>query len=220
MLARPRPEMYMHRKFAFAIAVLPLAALLLFAACGDDDSAPASQTTPSAAASTDAEPSTTPDPGKTKTAKTPGAEASPARGNAATAVEVAAAGGAEQATLQGVASARIQQHDSVAFRFGGSVPGYKVEYVDSPAACGSGQPVKPNGAVYIAVRFSPAVAHDGAGKAAVAPVLTGSGRLIPQALQSCDFEGVVTWVIGVNGEKVPFDVAVQGSVITVSLRPK
>jgi len=214
----------MHGKFLLAIAVAPIAAFLFFAACGDDDSASASQTTPSAAASKDAGSSTTPDPGKTKTAKTPGATqdpaATPVRGDAAVAVEVAAKAGAEQATLQQIASVRIQKHDSVGFKFGSSVPGYKVEYVDAPSACGSGQPVKPNGTVYLAVRFSPAVAHDASGKANLTPTLTGSGKLIPQALQSCDFEGVVTWVIGVKGEKVPFEVAVQGSVLTVSLVPK
>ncbi|MFN8555849.1 MAG: hypothetical protein U0531_00340 [Dehalococcoidia bacterium] len=52
----------------------------------------------------------------------------------------------------------------------------------------------------LAVQFSPADAHDAAGRQTIArAALTGPGSTILEARQICDFEAVIEWAVGVKG---------------------
>lgn len=95
---------------------------------------------------------------------------------------------------------RHEGYDRAVWEFEGpALPGYAIEYVDSPVrACGSGRTVELAGDGWLEVRFEPARAHTPAGE-----VPSGLGDREPglptilEARRTCDFEAVVTWVLGV-----------------------
>ena len=105
------------------------------------------------------------------------------------------------ATLVGVETGRHPTFDRIVFTFaGGDLPGYHLEYVDRPVRrCGSGEPVELPGDGWLEVRLEPAAAHDEEGRPTV-----GERRLEPahpvvlEAVLTCDFEAVVTWVLAVE----------------------
>jgi len=109
--------------------------------------------------------------------------------------------GRRVATLVGVETGRHATYDRNVFTFAGSdLPGYHLEYVDQPVRrCGSGEPVELPGDGWLEVRLEPAAAHDEDGR----PTL-GRRRLAPahpvvlEAVLTCDFEAVVTWVLAVE----------------------
>ena len=207
----------MRRSRAFWLTLLPLAAILMLAAaCGDDDDAPTNGTSSPASAATKAPEGNATTAAGSATAD--GTQPSEYHGDASTAIDVPAAQGATQGLLKAVSSQNVNGNDSVVFRFNTAVPGYHIEYVDKPATCGSGQPVTVSGTAFLAIRFDPAVAHDNQGKASVASTLTGKGTHIPGAVQACDLEGVVTWIIGVTDGKVPFVAGSQGKVMAVGIQ--
>ena len=88
------------------------------------------------------------------------------------------------------------------FEFVGGLPDYDIEWVEPPIlADPSGLPVDVSGAAFLRVRLSPAAAHDDAGETTVGalelhPDLPGVGEVT----QVGDFEGVVTWVLGLSAE--------------------
>lgn len=101
--------------------------------------------------------------------------------------------------LRDVRTASQEGFDRIVFEFEGSaVPGYRVEYIDSPAVqCGSGEPVKVAGAALLQVRLSPAQAHTEAGEPTVRERERRPGLPVIQEIKSvCDFEADVTWVLG------------------------
>lgn len=106
----------------------------------------------------------------------------------------------EPAQLADVRAARNDGHDRVVFELRGAVPGYHVEYVDSPVRdCGAGDVRSIAGDGWLEVRLSPAVAHTEAG----APTITERERaltlpILRELELTCDFEAVVTWVLGVS----------------------
>lgn len=93
--------------------------------------------------------------------------------------------------------------ERIVFEFNGpSLPPAKVEYVQTAAACGSGQPVSLSGTAVLQVRISQSAAHDSAGKVTVGSTDSkGPGNTILQAKQTCDFEGTVTWHLGLKGKQ-------------------
>jgi len=116
-------------------------------------------------------------------------------------------GTAEQASaaagsglLIDVRSARHEGFDRVAFEFAQARPGYHVEYIDKPVRrCGSGEVTAMAGDGWLEVRFHVAEAHTPSGAPTIAmreqrPALT----LVKELEQTCDFEGYVTWVVGVS----------------------
>ena len=115
-------------------------------------------------------------------------------------VDVPSPGG-RVATLVGVETGRHPTFDRIVFTFAGEVlPGYHLEYVDRPVRrCGSGQTVELHGEGWLEVRLEPAAAHDEDGRPTV-----GDRRLEPaltvvlEAVLTCDFEAVVTWVLAVQ----------------------
>jgi hypothetical protein len=102
-------------------------------------------------------------------------------------------------TLLAVRAATHPGFDRVVFEFRGAVPGYHLEYIDRPVRdCGAGEPRPIAGDAWLEVRLSPAYAHEEDGRPTV-PARELLPRL-PNVLEierTCDFEAVVTWVLGV-----------------------
>lgn len=110
--------------------------------------------------------------------------------------------------LYDVRYGRHETFDRVVFDFREARPGYRAEYVTPPIVQdGSGLPVHVSGDGFLQVRLNVAVAHDEAGH----PTYVGPREILldlPSLLeieQTGDFEGYVTWVIGLPGE-LPFRV--------------
>jgi hypothetical protein len=97
----------------------------------------------------------------------------------------------------------------VVFQFAESrLPGYTIAYADQPpTSCGSGMRFDVAGKAYLAVRLSPAQAHAARGPDQVATVGPPDRRPalgpLHQLTQTCDFEGVVQWVLGLR-EQLPY----------------
>jgi hypothetical protein len=94
-----------------------------------------------------------------------------------------------------------QDHfDRAVFEFDGdTVPGYRVEYVDHPVHCGSSLPAEVGGHVWLQVKMSPASNHTVQG-GATAGALRRRTRLkaIVELEETCDLEGELTWVLGLD----------------------
>lgn len=96
-------------------------------------------------------------------------------------------------------------YDRVVFDVDRGEPKAYIGYVDTPVrACGSGTPFQPEGDGALQIRLIGAQAHTDAGEA----TLTHSREkhdqpTILETLPICDFEGEVTWVLGV-AEPTPF----------------
>ena len=102
--------------------------------------------------------------------------------------------------LRAVRSGKQPGADRLVFEFeGAGLPGWQAEYVDSPVrACGSGDPVPVSGAAWLQVRFNGARAHTDQGKPAGGPPRRALAQPVARELvRTCDFEGEVTWVVGV-----------------------
>ncbi len=113
--------------------------------------------------------------------------------------------------LVDVNTGRHDGFDRIVFDFGGALPGYSVEQFAQPVTepgiepfseCGSGRPVEIAGASFLVVRFSPAAAHDvDTGEPAFElRELTPGLPMLLEAQSTCDFEGEVTWVVGLSEE--------------------
>ena len=103
-----------------------------------------------------------------------------------------------EAVLRAVRSATHDGFDRTVFEFDGGVPSYHVEYVDEPVRqCGSGHTVPLPGDGWLEVRFDYARAHTTAGAPTVAERSRSPELPVLRALSlTCDFEGTVTWVLG------------------------
>ncbi len=100
-----------------------------------------------------------------------------------------------------VRTAAHRGFDRIVFAFEREkVPGYHLEYVDTPVrACGSGEPVSLAGDGFLEMRLYPAVAHTDAG----APTITDRARILGlpvlrELKLTCDFEAYVTWAAGLS----------------------
>ncbi|NNE66072.1 MAG: hypothetical protein HKN33_05850 [Pyrinomonadaceae bacterium] len=107
------------------------------------------------------------------------------------------------AVLADVRTGKHNGFDRVVFEFKGSeMPGYYIEYIGEPITqCGSGNKVELTGNGGLEIRFAPAQAHTEEGK----PTLFFSDNeqnpgydIIKKVKSTCDFEGNVTWVVGVS----------------------
>ena len=103
-----------------------------------------------------------------------------------------------QAVLNSVQVSSGACSDIATFTFtGANVPGYTAKYVPSTSACGSGNPVTTAGPAQLTLRLEPAVAHDNNGNPTVSPLsFAPNAPSIKELKSTCDFEGVVAWVIG------------------------
>lgn len=100
----------------------------------------------------------------------------------------------------GIRTARQDGYDRVVFDLDSRVPGYRIEYVDSPQyECGSGEAVRVPGDGWLQVAFEPANAHTEEGQPTVQRRLVDpAGANLRELRRICDFEAHVTWVIGVG----------------------
>jgi len=115
------------------------------------------------------------------------------------------------ALLRDVRVAREDTFDRVTFEFTNSVPGYAVGYVERPITeDGSGREVAVRGARVLRVRMENALDAD-LSKGGAPRTYTGPSRVSPstgtitELVRTGAFEGVLTWVIGVEAE-APFHV--------------
>jgi hypothetical protein len=100
----------------------------------------------------------------------------------------------------GLRAAAHQGFDRVVFEFQGGIPGFHLEYVDHPVRdCGAGEPQDIAGDAHLEVRLSPVNAHTDEGKPTVPERELKPGLPNVREIQrTCDFEAVVTWVVGVG----------------------
>jgi hypothetical protein len=107
--------------------------------------------------------------------------------------------------VNSVETACCQTFDRVVFDFEGIrlPPDYTVEYVTGPvSSCGSGQNIPVAGNAKLRIRFKTSQAHTDAGK----PTITNRNRKLNcpnlrQLVVTCDFEGEVEVVLGLNSKK-------------------
>jgi hypothetical protein len=109
------------------------------------------------------------------------------------------------AVLRGV---RIGVHpeeggwERIVFEFRDHSPAGSIAYVPSVMTCGSGELVPLPGKTVLRVHFEGAMAHDDMGRLTVPSlVIQGPGTTILQARQTCDFEGVVGWALGLSAQQ-------------------
>ncbi len=88
--------------------------------------------------------------------------------------------------------------DRIVFEFDERVPGYHIEYIDRPVRkCGSGDVTQVAGDGWLEVRMSPVNAHSEEGRPTVAERERMPNLPVLSELElTCDFEAVVTWVLG------------------------
>ncbi|AKI99842.1 hypothetical protein ATI61_104733 [Archangium gephyra] len=185
---------------------LGLAACLTAAACKKEEAPPtpppAAEPTPSAAQPPDAGPVTDTDAGTTTTP--PGSQAAQQedpknREWTAGLVDVKRSGFAP-VTLREARTARNEGFDRLVLQFDGDqLPGYHIEYVDKPVIkCGSGDPTEVAGQGWLQVRVQPAQAHEGTQVTVAERERKPALPVLQELEMTCDFEGEVTWVLGVK----------------------
>lgn len=117
----------------------------------------------------------------------------------------------ERAYLTGVrAAASAGGGSRVVFEFDPVVPGYVIDYVQRPVTeDGSGQEVRVAGAAVLQVRMTNASAARVDGEKVVRTytgpkrvAATGAGGVVIEAVDVGDFEGQVTWAVGLS-QKAP-----------------
>lgn len=104
------------------------------------------------------------------------------------------------ATLVAVRSARHADYDRIVLEFDTHVPGYRVDYVDSPQyECGSGEAVRVAGDAWLQISLEPANAHTEEGQPTAGPrrVMDPPGDNLLELRRICDFEAHVELVVGV-----------------------
>jgi hypothetical protein len=180
-------------RFGLAFVALALSLLLFGVACGDDDgdAEPTATATVAEPTSTAGPPTATPAPGETPF---PGGRDP---------VESSSPGPVPSILVDVRAASHDEEggYDRIAFEFEGNTrPGYRVEYLTTPATgCGSGETVPLAGTAILQVRFSNTNAHDeqGATTAPATELAPGLPNLL-EAKQTCDFEAVVVWALGLS----------------------
>ena len=192
---------------------LGLAACLTTAACKKEEATPPpaaepsapAKPTPPAAQPADAGPGTESDAGTSASATPPGSQAAqpgePKNSEWTAGLVDVKRSGFAPVTMREVRTARNEGFDRLVLQFDGDqLPGYHIEYVDKPVIkCGSGDPTEVAGQGWLQVRVQPAQAHEGT-QVTVAERERKPGLPVVQELEmTCDFEGEVTWVLGVKG---------------------
>jgi len=160
----------------------------LIAACSDDDEEDSDKTPDPTAISS-----------LTPAATTPAATVEPFEGGRDT-VEAAFDGMAPPVCT--LVDVRVDEHpgfDRAVFEFTDCMPGYRVEYIDEAAGCGSGLAEVVAGAAILEVNANPAMAHNDDGETTIPSLELTPGLASILELDSiCDFEGYVTWAIGLS----------------------
>jgi hypothetical protein len=107
--------------------------------------------------------------------------------------------------------------DRMVFQLAEGAPAYQVRYVPGPVQqCASGQEVPILGSAFLEVRMGDTVAHDDQGPTVSPTDIQPALPVLQQAVQTCDFEGVVTWHLGLSQE-VDFRVNIVGTILVIDL---
>lgn len=199
------------------LALGAAAALLTTVACGDDDD---SDTTPTVAATSAASTTAVATSQATTGATATRPAASATAGTSPTTGVTPISGSTNPVTKPAVPAnfsgqallkdVRIGLHpetasERIVFEFQGTaLPPSTVEYVASASSCGQGAPVTVGGTAILKLTFQQAAAHDNNGQSTFAPkTVAGGSAPIVETKSICDFEGVVSWAVGVTAQK-PF----------------
>jgi hypothetical protein len=92
--------------------------------------------------------------------------------------------------------------ERIVFEFEGGLPPAEVRYVESASECGSGDEVELDGEATLTVTFQGAAQHTDAGTPTFdEQEVPGPGNTIVEAKQSCDFEAVLAWAMGIESEQ-------------------
>jgi hypothetical protein len=106
------------------------------------------------------------------------------------------------ALLTAVRTARHEMFDRIVFEFDAArPPGYEVGYLDEPAtACGSGKTVRAQGRAVLQLRIFHANAHTDDGQPTIKEMeyRLPSYSVLKEIKRTCDFEGTVTYIVGVT----------------------
>lgn len=185
------------------LTLLSVIALLLLAACGDDE--PDGEARSEAIATDATVPPVIPSPTPTEAVATPP--------NWPT-TEVVVPHTGDVLPVPTLVDVRVGAHpeggyDRVAFEFDGRLPGYRVGYQPEISYDGTGDPVDLDGEAFIQLVFYPAQAHDDDGNSTlpdplVEPVNVDFAALTSYVING-DFEGYVSAALGVT-EKAGFKV--------------
>jgi hypothetical protein len=92
------------------------------------------------------------------------------------------------------------KYDRVVFEFNGSLPLLRIEYVKALIGDGSGLPIPIGGRSILLLQFTAARAHDDGGQATAPSRMAPKLPLVKAIVRSGDFEGVVTYGIGLGGK--------------------
>ncbi len=178
---------------------LVIALVAVVGACGEDDDGSSSSASTTAASTTTA---TTAAPSSTGAACVPQGGTEP----------VSDPSLSDFALLAAVRSAGHPCTDRVVFEFrDGAQPGYQVGYEPGPIVQdGSGDPIPVEGGAFLVIRLQPASGFD---SGTSTPSYDGPARVEPsgasfvtEVVRSGDFEGTLTWVVGLDQQR-PFSVA-------------
>lgn len=111
--------------------------------------------------------------------------------------------------VRAAASADQAGGSRVVFEFDAVVPGYKIDYVQRPVTeDGSGDEVAVEGAALLEVRFENAAGARLEGEKVVRTytgpdrVKASGGGVVSEVVDAGDFEGLVTWIVGLR-QRVP-----------------
>ncbi len=184
------------KKLGYALAV----ALVLTGCKRDDNTNPVPAATPAPPGVTAPAPAPLPEPPPAPEAPPEDIKPAPAASPATPRAKPAARTG-KPPVLRAVRSARQAGADRVTVEFdAAALPQWHAEFVDRPVHdCGSGDQVAVAGTAWLQVRFTGAQAHNDQGAStsgARRRALDGSNAR--ELVRTCDFEGEVTWVIGVT----------------------
>jgi hypothetical protein len=199
------------------ILAAPLLLTLSLVACSSSDDDNNTTPTPqSTAAATQAAATATTPPGSSPAASptstgsnTPPIDGTVAPQNAGDTVPVTIKANPDPASKVGMLDdVRVGAHpeeggwDRIVFEFSDILPAGEVKYVTSATQCGSGEAVTLPGDAILQVSFTGAQAHTDAGQSSLSSTqITGPGNVILESHQICDFEGHVTWAIGLKSEQ-------------------
>lgn len=187
------------------LPVILLVIVISLAACdGDGDDSPTA--TPGGdgptATAVEGEPSATPPEGETAE---PGATATVDFTGSRDPVEMTSDG--PPGLLADVRAADHPGFDRIVFEFTDALPGYRVQYVDEAVECGRGETIDlgdrfeiDNVSALLEVRAFPANAHTEDGESTFVQERLFLLENILGAVQTCDFEADVTWVVGLAAE--------------------
>ncbi len=101
--------------------------------------------------------------------------------------------------LRAVRTGKQPGADRLVFEFDTpGLPAWHVEYIDRPVRdCGSGDALPVAGDAWLQIRFTGAQAHTEKGESSSGPRRRPLAQSIARELvRTCDFEGEVTWVVG------------------------